>query len=210
MAQGIFDVQDLLFWVVVLGVMVWLGRRRRPAPGREAPETIQSYRIMEGGALLLSKLAAHPSLRWRVLSLEELPTQHRRRMILHIAVDEPLPAVAALERLLWSLASGLQRRARAHVVVVEAFSASRLPPTAGAGALRLLLSLDGHGWSGQAPVIACLEGDAAPLRTFSLGQVHRMLAPASTPQPELADAGGEGRGEGSGEGGTLDGPTAPS
>jgi hypothetical protein len=176
-------VKDILFWLFVLGMMMWLGRRRRPPPDQDAPETIQSYRIMDGPSMMLAPTAAHPLLKWRVLSVEELPTQHRRRMILHISVDDPMPPAATLARLLWSLASGVQRKARAHAVVVEAFSSTALtalaPSVPGNGVLRLLLALDGHGWSGQAPLIACLDAPQTPPQLFTLAQVHELLSATS-------------------------------
>lgn len=202
--------QDIFFWLMVLGFIGWLGLRRRNQAANQAaqepdngPEQLQGYRSIDASLTPHDLRAAPSDGAWSLLSIEDLPTQHRRRLVMQVQVApaSPLPAIEAL---LWRLAGRVQRWASAHVVVIEAFFPAPLPAIprqtpsisparlAGSGVLRLLLSIDGAGWTGQQSILACIEGPSLPPRSLGLAEVQRLLLglPASPPTLDASASSG--------------------
>lgn len=166
---------DLLIWFFFLSIIfvVYARRRRQRAPD-ENP--VLGYRRLEGEQLLLNPLlSALTRGPWTFLTLEDMPFAQRRRVILSIAASPDDIDDATLEPFLWRAASHIQRRAQAHVVVVEAFEAASQEQRTGEGRMRLLYAPDGLGWSGEERILAAVDGHKEPMRTLDLRGVHQAL-----------------------------------
>lgn len=162
---------DLLSWLLLLVLAVWFMTRRRPQNDDEAPphEAIDS-------STLLRPMMMNASKDWKPLMLEEPHDGRRRRLVLSIEYEAA--SDEGLERLLWTLATAVQERAKAHVVVVEAF-APGVAVHAGRGRARLLFAPDGAGWSGEEQTLAQWQVGSAPAQSYDLGQTQQRIVELS-------------------------------
>jgi len=133
----------IIYFIIMMGlggaVAVFLTRRNRPQ-GRTRKGPIPGYSFTPGtevelGDELLKGMA------FETLSLEEFHSPDRTRLILTLESDDE-----SLDPALPRIASDLQARAHANVVMVERLR------TDGAK-LRHLYSPDGKGWTGQETLV---------------------------------------------------------
>jgi len=159
--------------------LTWMMRRSsaKPKQERQSPDQMLGYHQIacERGHF------QHPCFdllegEWRVLRpLEDIPQPERRRLVMTIGYGPTSMARAQIEPLLWNLATYLQRTARVHAVVVEAFANMAKAPSAGQGQWCLLYAVDGRGWSGEEQTLAMLKDQEGVTETFGLGDAHRAV-----------------------------------
>lgn len=128
----------MIYFAIMLsmgGAMaVFLNRRNRPH-GRTRKGPVPGYSFTVGTEVELGDLLK--GVAFETLSLEEFHSPDRTRIILTLESDE-----AALDEALPKIASDLQARAHANVVLVERLHTDGTK-------LRHLYAPDGKGWTGQ-------------------------------------------------------------
>ena len=163
---------DLLNWIILFFVVLTLFnlRTRRSAQVAQVPP----YEEVEE-----ETLSRPQGDGWETSRMESMPREHRRRIVLTVVVDG-LRSIEWTQHLLWQLAGSVQSRLQAHVIVVEAFAKGEAQ-RAGEGLGRLLLAVDGGGWSGEEHLLAAWAGRGVAEQSFDLGEVHQKLFDGQSP-----------------------------